>query len=419
MGHPNDINKPIDLRTGVDVDGFLGVQTEKDPGAIPRNAFQRAYNVRVRAGMPISRGGQSKILTTPINSAWDGLCDVQGGANDGTLRLYVSGVSFSGPLLLWPGSITGYSPTFDDNPVAMNNDIELDALIEYNRSLIAISSVIDPTAPIGYEVTINGTTATLNEIFQGSFTGDHVLQSSIVFDGDLYLAYGQQSEEESQTLVWDGATLSVSGVLGGGGSVLATNTSDVYIYATDSSGLGTERFFRLITGTWTAITAAQNPPFRPVGSVNRSSIAYWVGSNGTNVLLMSATGSTVATVATKSPGAGPICLQSVCLFGTKILWIQGVDNNVMLCSWDGGSVVEEFNFTTGLGWATADLIESGGGLAPRLTVVFDSVYAIWRTADRDWFIWKSRMEYLDQWIEVQAIDTDSMKSGLQPVSFTP
>ncbi len=90
MGQPRDINSPIDLRVGVDVEGFKGVQTEKDPGGIDRTALQRAYNVRNKAGRLVSRGGQELVISTPIDGPWEGLCDVQGGAGDGTLRLYVS-----------------------------------------------------------------------------------------------------------------------------------------------------------------------------------------------------------------------------------------------------------------------------------------------------------------------------------------
>lgn len=91
-GEEQGTKTPVDLRIGIDIDGFKGVHTNRDPGAIARNALQRARNVRLDEGMPVPRGGQEKILATPIGSAWDGLCDVGGGANDGTQRLYVSGI---------------------------------------------------------------------------------------------------------------------------------------------------------------------------------------------------------------------------------------------------------------------------------------------------------------------------------------
>lgn len=89
-GEEQGTKTPVDLRIGIDIDGFKGVYTNRDPGAIPREALQRARNVRIDEGMPVPRGGQEKILETPIDSAWDGICDVGGGANDGTQRLYVS-----------------------------------------------------------------------------------------------------------------------------------------------------------------------------------------------------------------------------------------------------------------------------------------------------------------------------------------
>jgi hypothetical protein len=57
------IRKPFKMRFGIQVDGPIGIIKQRDPGAIPPNAFQNAVNV-VRSGNRIvSRGGQSLLVS--------------------------------------------------------------------------------------------------------------------------------------------------------------------------------------------------------------------------------------------------------------------------------------------------------------------------------------------------------------------
>jgi hypothetical protein len=76
------IRQPFKMRFGIQVDGPIGIIKQRDPGAIPPNAFQNAVNV-VRSGNRImSRGGQS-LLVSGMAGNINGMIETSSGDDAG------------------------------------------------------------------------------------------------------------------------------------------------------------------------------------------------------------------------------------------------------------------------------------------------------------------------------------------------
>lgn len=82
---------PLSLRVGVDIPKLLGAQKQLDSSTIDKGAFQEAINARLVESIIVNRGGQEKLITTPIAYEWDSLYDAGGGGHGTSLSLYFVG----------------------------------------------------------------------------------------------------------------------------------------------------------------------------------------------------------------------------------------------------------------------------------------------------------------------------------------
>lgn len=81
----------VSLRVGVDIPRLLGAQKQLDSSTIDKGAFQEAINVRLVESIVVNRGGQEKLITTPIAYEWDSLYDAGGAGHGTSLSLYFVG----------------------------------------------------------------------------------------------------------------------------------------------------------------------------------------------------------------------------------------------------------------------------------------------------------------------------------------
>lgn len=417
--------KRFELRPGVGgFPGWGGLDLRADASAAGANALRVAKNVRYWGKRWMARGGQA--LTAAGMGGVLGIFETGDDEGGGSQKLW--GFPYGEPggsAIIWPSSIYGFNPGVTPDRVQFSAE-SVHCLVEYNGDIIAIgggSNELD-----GRTVTIVGNEATLNPLFQVAGLGEaHTIQGTCILNGELFFYINSGVDEFARCFRWDGVSITPAGSMGFSGTgpgyadVIGTDGTDLY-----GVMLGSNVIKKWSDPTtWSALTMpVLAGDWDPSDARTFGGQAVFVGvDNDATVRLLGVTGTTVTEIASKSIGSGNPCLGPMEHFDSRLVWLQGVDGHVVLCSWNGVDVVEEFDFTSNFGWeCPVSLLEAAANTrsAPFLCSFKGALSIIWKIPVGEtsaWKLWKSAGEDLTSWSLIH--NFESGQSGFKPLGYDP
>lgn len=347
---------PVHLVSGQNLKAWHGVRREGDPSGIGEDQLWTGDNVRLSGGLIVSRGGQSRLNSSPLTGGCIlGIFDDEpwGGAG-GPLMLGGGGLT--------PAGTTCGSTTFFvvDSQGRTLDGLDSGALVSLLAS-VGISGRRGQLATLSGTIYVNAGTVPLKlKTCAGviAVTWDSAITASQCafqeFSGSIYVYSWLGTTGKIQS--WDGTTLSsVDTIADASGGFLVTYSGSLYLVAIQG-------LWKLISGVWTSQATFSLPDvLRRLDAAVYNSVLYV--TEGT--VIYSWDGAVWATA--RSIADSAISSHGLVVFNNRLyyLWLKSSTLDVKLGYYDGAWTDDHATLTTdvtSLSTVSGWLVPFGGSL---------------------------------------------------------
>lgn len=342
----------FEFRHGLTAKAPRGMNRLLDPGATPTDQFYLLQNCRIKGNEIVERGGQSKLIDSPLNGAVVGIWDA--GIADFRPKMYVKGVNVNtynpsqSPNVqsLTPILVAGVDINGTDGPVGLFN----------NDDVIFIKAgVTDSTFYLGKHYSTDDSTNSTSLTLLFTATGiANMTATAPAFQlgSNVYFQWNNQDTVTLRVYRWDATTGTVAlddtDPSATAGSLtyrhrLASLNNEVYYVGFPTAGGVSSVRKRAVAGTWSTVGTITGNTNDRQGNLIAFPVTgklYCGGSNSSGeVKIYEITSSSIATARTISPGVGDATVNSLVIFNgyLYVLYstnVVGIDE-FRLARWDG------------------------------------------------------------------------------------